>query len=89
MLKPKILIKYLLTLMLLLIVVFIFHPKESREYLKPTLGACDKSTCIGLNIENCYGTHKCELGEFQKCNFRCFGLLIEPQTDCTDKIKFW
>lgn len=62
-------------------VVFL-RPKNSQSYLKPTLGPCEVDDCLGYRKEECYEKVIDELGEFDKCRFKCYGILLEMGNDC-------
>jgi len=64
--------------------LFIFlHPKTSQSYLKPTLEPCTIDDCYGfISNEICDEKVVDELGKYEKCHFKCYGILLEMGNDC-------
>lgn len=80
-------IKVVLALSVVFIMLMIAYPKKSDEYLKPTLDACSADSCIGFKVENCSEKYSDQLGDFDKCTFQCFGVLLKTNNDCSQSIN--
>lgn len=77
--------KITLIILVLTFFVIILIPNNSESYLKPTIGACEKDDCIGFTSEYCYGTYKDDIGEFEECKFKCYGILLKMGINCEYK----